>query len=82
MTQLISFLSRLVCTSQWRDIATAPFDREIELAAVIDGEVGVLGASYFRHGDAWLNAETLKPVAVVATHWRFRRSAVLPVTCC
>jgi hypothetical protein len=82
MAWLTSLLSGFAATSGWRDIATAPFDREIELAAVVDGEVGVLSSSYFRHGDTWLNAETLKPVAVVATHWRFRRPAILPVSCC
>jgi len=74
-------LSYAFGASDWREIATAPFDRELELA-VIDGQVGVLDVSYFRHGDGWLDAETLKPVDIAATHWRLRRWSCLPVSCC
>ena len=81
MRWLTTLLSRLVNASEWRDIATAPFDREIELA-VIDGEVGVLDCHCIRHGDGWLDAETLKPIQVTATHWRFRQPVLLPMSCC
>jgi hypothetical protein len=74
-------ISRFSCGSDWRDIATAPLHREIELA-IIDGDVGVLGFCGLRHTNGWLDAETLKPVTVAATHWRYRQSAVVPVSCC
>jgi hypothetical protein len=80
MGWLNSFLSRLAGTD-WRDITTAPVDRAIELA-VIDGKVGVLPFFCLRHGDDWLDAETLRPVRVAATHWRFARPAVFPMACC
>ena len=41
MNWITAFLSRIANAPAWRDIATAPFDRAIELA-VIDGEIGVL----------------------------------------
>jgi hypothetical protein len=81
MTSVRRLLSRVFGASEWHEIETAPFDRELELA-VIDGHVGVLDVSYLRHGDGWLDAETLKPVQVSATHWRFRRWSFLPVSCC
>jgi hypothetical protein len=74
-------LSRVFGAFEWQDIATAPFDRELELA-VIDSHVGVLDCSYLRHGDGWLDAENLRPVDIAATHWRFRRWGFLPVGCC
>jgi hypothetical protein len=81
MNRITAFLSRMVSAPQWRDIATAPFDRAIELA-VIDGDIGVLSHPCLRHGDAWFDAETSQPVSVAATHWRDLQSAILPVSCC
>jgi hypothetical protein len=40
MNWVTAFLSRFVNAPGWRDIATAPFDRAIELA-VIDGDIAV-----------------------------------------
>jgi hypothetical protein len=81
MNWVTAFLSRLVNVPEWRDIATAPSDRAIELA-VIDGDIGVLSYPCLRHGDAWFDAETLRPVSVTATHWRDRQPDILPVSCC
>jgi hypothetical protein len=81
MNRVTALLSRLVRAPEWRDIATAPFDRAIELA-VIDRDIGVLGYPCLRHGDAWFDAETLRPVSVAATHWRYLQPAILPVSCC
>jgi len=81
MIRLAAFLSRLLRALEWREIATAPFDREIELA-IIEREVGVVDGSCLRHGDGWLDAQKLRPVAVRATHWRYRRPAVLPMSFC
>jgi len=81
MNWVTAFLSHIVNAPEWRDIATAPFDRAIELA-VIDGDIGVLSFPCLRHGDAWFDAETLQPVSVAATHWRYRQPAILPLGCC
>jgi hypothetical protein len=80
MTRLAALLSRLFSTPEWREIATAPFDREIELA-VIGDRVGLVEGGRLRHGNGWLDAETLQPVAVTATHWRYRHM-ILPMSCC
>jgi len=80
MKRLASYLFRLLCAPEWREIATAPFDREIELA-VIGDRIGVLEGGRLRHGNGWLDAETLQPVAVNATHWRYR-TVLLPMSCC
>jgi hypothetical protein len=39
MNSITAFLSRLLRAEEWREIASAPFDREIELA-VIGNDVG------------------------------------------
>jgi hypothetical protein len=80
MNRLIAFLSRLL-RNDWRELASAPFDREIELA-FIDGNINVSRGPYLRHGDVWLDVETLRPVEIAATHWRYRQSLMLPMGCC
>ena len=67
--------------NEWRQIDTAPFDREIEVAN-IDGDISVPGGLYLRHGDGWFDAETLRPVELAATHWRYRQLAMPPMSCC
>jgi hypothetical protein len=81
MAWLTSLLSRFASAAEWRAIATAPLDRELELA-IIDGSVGMLDFCCIRRGDGWLDAETLEPVDIAATHWRFRRPSILPASCC
>jgi hypothetical protein len=81
MNWVTALLSRIVKPPEWHEIATAPFDRAIELA-VIDGDIDVLSFRCLRHGDAWLDAETLQAVSVAATHWRYRQPAILTVSCC
>ena len=80
MNRLIAFLSRLL-RNDWRELASAPFDREIELA-FIDGNVSVSRGPCLRHGDGWLDVETLRPVQIAATHWRYRQSVMPPMSCC
>lgn len=81
MNLITAFLSRIVNAPEWRDIATAPFDQAIELA-VIDDDTRVLNVPCLRRGDAWFDAETLKPASVAATHWRYLRPPILPLGCC
>jgi hypothetical protein len=81
MKRIAAALVRLFDGSRWRGIESAPFDRELELA-VIDGDVRPIGVFCIRHGDDWLDAETLMPVRVAATHWRFRWPIIFPVNCC
>jgi hypothetical protein len=81
MNKLAAILCRLFANSPWRDIETAPYDRELELA-VIDREVRLVGGFCLRHGDDWLDAETLRPIKINATHWRFRWPVIFPACCC
>ena len=81
MKKLAAALSRFFDTSRWREIETAPFDRELELA-VIDGEVRPVGGFCLRHGDDWFDAETLRPIQITATHWRSRWPLLFAVSCC
>ncbi|WJR80199.1 hypothetical protein [Bradyrhizobium sp. NP1] len=81
MSWLKALVAKFTATPEWREIATAPLHRELELA-VIGDEISVLGFSCLRCADGWLDAETLRPVAVTATHWRYRQPAVLPFCCC
>jgi hypothetical protein len=81
MAWLNSILFRLMCAFEWREIETAPFDHQLELA-VIGGDIGVLHFCGIRRGNGWLNAETMESVDIAATHWRFRRPDFLPMSCC
>ena len=74
-------LLRIFGVREWRELATAPFDCEIALA-ISDSRIGVLDTLYLRHGDGWLDAQTLRPVRVSATHWRYRRPGIVPMSCC
>jgi hypothetical protein len=78
---IAKLLSRVLGPSEWRSIETAPFDRMIELA-VISGDVSIVDGPRLRHRDGWLDAETLRPVTVTATHWRYGWPAFLPMSCC
>ena len=81
MKKLCAALIRIFDRSGWREIATAPFDRELELA-VIDGALHPIGVFCIRHGDGWLDLETLQPITITAKHWRFRWPLIFPFRCC
>ena len=56
---------------EWKPIATAPFDRDLELAVIdYDGTHAlVFPCRRFLHG--WINAETEHPLdGLRPTHWR------------
>jgi hypothetical protein len=56
---------------EWQMIATAPFDRDLELA-VFDkaGRVHALVFPCRRILGSWIDAETKKRIDVLPTHWR------------
>ena len=56
---------------EWRPIATAPADRELQLSVIEKGEVYALSFPCRRREAGWINAETGKLVFVEPTHWRF-----------
>jgi hypothetical protein len=55
---------------EWHPISTAPFDRDLELSVIENGEVHALIFPCSRTGSGWLNASTGKIVVVDPTHWR------------
>jgi hypothetical protein len=58
-------------TMTWLKIATAPFDRDLELAVIeINGEAHPLAFPCRRVLGGWVKATTNAPVKLCPTHWR------------
>lgn len=55
---------------QWEPIATAPFDRKLELAVFEKDEPHALAFACRRIVGGWINAETRQTIDVRPTHWR------------
>jgi hypothetical protein len=54
----------------WKEIATAPFDRELELAVIDKDGVHTLVFPCRRILSGWVNAQTRRRIEVDPTHWR------------
>jgi hypothetical protein len=54
----------------WQPIASAPFDRELELAVIEGNEVHSLVFPCRREHQGWVKAATKERVVVHPTHWR------------
>ena len=61
---------RLQGLGMWKEISSAPFDRDLELAVLASGEAHRLVFPCRRGLGGWLNAETGKLVDVRPTHWQ------------
>lgn len=57
-------------TAGWNPIATAPFDRDLQLSVIERDEVHALAFACRREPRGWINALTRTPVVVDPTHWR------------
>ncbi len=57
-------------TMEWQPIATAPFDRDLELAVINYDGTHALAFPCRRILGSWINAETKKKIEVYPTHWR------------
>jgi hypothetical protein len=55
---------------EWQPIATAPFDRDLELAVINYDGAHALVFPCRRILGGWMKAENKKPVTVCPTHWR------------
>ncbi len=55
---------------EWQPIATAPFDRDLEVAVIDYDGVHALVFPCRRILHGWMSAETDHPVTVYPTHWR------------
>jgi hypothetical protein len=60
---------------EWKPIASAPFDRDLELAVIDYGGRHALVFSCRRTLDGWINAKTRMRIDVRPTHWREWREA-------
>ncbi|WP_246799385.1 hypothetical protein [Bradyrhizobium sp. CCBAU 51753] len=65
MRRIFNALIRRLARFGWHDIASAPSDCVIELAV---DDRHPLGFPCIRHADGWLDATTMRPIAVSATH--------------
>ncbi len=54
----------------WRTISTAPFDSDLELAVIEDGETHALVFPCRKAAVGWVKAGTTLLVDVRPTHWR------------
>ena len=57
-------------TMEWQPIATAPFDRDLELAVINYDGVHALVFPCRRILGSWIDAETRERIDVRPTHWR------------
>jgi len=55
---------------EWESIATAPFDRKLEVAVFDKDGPHALAFACRRTTSGWINAETKQEVDVRPTHWR------------
>ena len=54
----------------WQPIATAPFDRDVQLSVIENGEVYSLVFSCRRTAGGWVDSASSTRVLVNPTHWR------------
>jgi len=54
----------------WEPIATAPFDRELELAVIDREGPHALAFACRRVDSRWIDAKTSQTIEVSPTHWR------------
>ena len=62
----------------WRSIATAPFNRDLQLAVLGSAGASPLVFPCRRVLRGWLKSETNAPVEIYPTHWREWRDAFSP----
>ena len=63
-------MRRPMTEASWHPIATAPFDRDLELAVVEGNDTHALVFRCRRARNGWINAATGQPIDVDPTHWR------------
>jgi hypothetical protein len=54
----------------WQPIASAPFDRDIQVSVIEKGEVHALVIPCRRTQNGWQHASTRGPLFIDPTHWR------------
>jgi hypothetical protein len=59
--------------SVWETIATAPYDRDLELAVIEGNRVHSLVFACRRAANGWVKVSPLERITVSPTHWRLWR---------
>jgi hypothetical protein len=59
-----------MCDANWQPIASAPFELDLELAVIEDGEIHRLIVRCQRTTFGWRDAATGSRIDVHPTHWR------------
>jgi hypothetical protein len=54
----------------WEEIASAPYDRDLQLAVIEDGDAYPLVFACRRTVDGWISVATRERVLVHPSHWR------------
>lgn len=62
--------AKIARRGEWQPIATAPFDRDIELAVITDPTPHGLAFPCRRILHGWIKADTGEQIEVRPTHWR------------
>ena len=62
--------AKIARRGEWQPIATAPFDRDIELAVIKGPTPHGLAFPCRRILHGWMNADTREQIDVRPTHWR------------
>jgi hypothetical protein len=55
---------------EWHPIASAPFDRDLQVSVIERGEVHALVVPCRRTQSGWLRASTGEQLFIDPTHWR------------
>jgi len=56
--------------ADWKPIATAPVDADLELSIYEDGEYHALVFPCRRDGSGWRDMSANRPLPLLLTHWR------------
>ena len=56
--------------ADWKPIATAPVDADLELSIYEDGEYHALVFPCRRDGSGWRDVSANHPMPLLLTHWR------------
>ncbi|MEF2071442.1 hypothetical protein [Consotaella aegiceratis] len=64
-----------IVTGMWKEISSALFDRDLQLAVIEDDDPHPLVFPCRRTIEGWINAKTGRLVNVNPTHWREWKAA-------
>jgi hypothetical protein len=72
-------MEKTVSTLDWRPIATAPANADLQLSVYENGEYHALVFPCRRDGSGWRDVRANRPMPLGPTHWRVGSRAVIPI---